>query len=314
MADAADAEQAEPGEYAGAVSGRLSDGLGGPVFSVSHDGLEDRKGDQVRAARALATFDDVEPGDHVCWHPDSAVAPSADVLAYVADGALYGDKIVVVGSTGAASGLPREAMPSASVILDFPRVTDPDTIVTAVRREARTAAREGYRSVRVLAERMPAAMPGESEELVVQELGLDEFASESNAIVVCAFRRSQWDAPTLEHVACVHPQEMGIRAARPAFRMYSTGADSWSVDGVIDSECAYAFNAAVRAAIRCSPRVKLRFDTVELIDAAGMHALVDAARHLPDRRIVVEGANETVRLCWELAGYARVGLPVVMAA
>lgn len=51
-----------------------------------------------------------------------------------------------------------------------------------------------------------------------------------------------------------------------------------------------------------------------MIDAAGMHALVDAARHLPDRRILVEGANETVRLCWELAGYAAPGVPVVMAA
>lgn len=296
------------------ISVRLSDGLGGPVPSLSQDGWKIRRGNQVRAARGLATFDDVEPGDHVCWHPDSTVTPSADVLAYVADGALYGDKIVVLGSTGAASGLPREAMPSASVILDFPRVTDPDTIVSAVRREARTAAREGYRSVRVLAERMPAAVPGETEELVVQELRLDEFASESNAIVVCAFRRSQWDAPTLEHVACVHPHEMGRRAERPAFRMYSTGADSWSVDGVIDSECAQAFNAAVRAAVRCSPSLRLRFDTLELIDAAGMHALVDAARHLPDRRIVVEGANETVRLCWELAGYASAAMPVVMAA
>ncbi|MFH0179138.1 MEDS domain-containing protein [Streptomyces cacaoi] len=268
----------------------------------------------MRAARALVTFDDVELGDHVCWHPDSAATSSADVLAYVADGALYGDKIVVVGSAGAASGLPRDAVPSASVVLDLPRVADPDSVLAAVRREARTAAREGYRSVRVLTERVPAAASDEAEELVAQELRLDEFASESNAIVVCAFRPSQWDASTLEHVACVHPHEMGIRAERPAFRMYSTGADSWSVDGVIDSECAAAFNAALRAAIHRSPRVKLRFDTLDMIDAAGMHALVDAARRLPDRRIVVEGANETVRLCWELAGYATADLPVVMAA
>ncbi|MDW4904230.1 MEDS domain-containing protein [Streptomyces sp. ADMS] len=268
----------------------------------------------MRSARTLAAFDDVVLGDHVCWHRDSTASTPADVLTYVADGALYGDKIVVVGSTGAASGLARDAVPAASVILDFPRVADSDSVLAAVRREARTAAREGYRSVRVLTERVPAAAPSGTEELVAQELKLDEFASESNAIVVCAFRPSQWDVPTLEHVAGVHPHEMGMRAERPAFRMYSTGADSWSVDGVIDSECADAFNTAVRAAIRCSPRVKLRFDTLDMIDAAGMHALVDAAGHLPDRRIVVEGANETVRLCWELAGYATVGMAVVMAA
>ncbi|OQR64598.1 hypothetical protein B6E66_08340 [Streptomyces maremycinicus] len=267
----------------------------------------------MRTARTLVTFDDVELGDHVCWRPDSAARSSADVLAYVADGALYGDKIVVVGSAGVASGLPPDAVPSASVVLDLPRVADPDSVLAAVRREARTAAREGYRSVRVLTEPVPAASGG-AEELVAQELRLDEFASESNAIVVCAFRPSEWDATTLEHVACVHPHEMGIRAERPAFRMYSTGADSWSVDGVIDSECAASFSAALRAAIHRSPRVKLRFDTLDMIDAAGMHALVDAARRLPGRRIVVEGANETVRLCWELAGYASADLPVVMAA
>lgn len=44
-----------------------------------------------------------------------------------------------------------------------------------------------------------------------------------------------------------------------------------------------------------------------------MQALVDAARHLPGHRVVVEGANETVLLCWELAGYAAADLPVVMA-
>ncbi|MER6789449.1 MEDS domain-containing protein [Streptomyces sp. NPDC000658] len=268
----------------------------------------------MRAARTLATFDDVELGDHICWHPDSADASPADVLAYVADGALYGDKIVVVGSTGAVFGLSRDTVPSAAVILDPGHVADPDSFLAAVRREARTAVREGYRSVRLLTERAPAAARGGAEELVAQELKLDEFASESNAIVLCAFRPSQWDGPTLEHVTGVHPHEMGIRAERPAFRMYSAGADVWSVDGVIDSEGADAFNTALRAAMRFSPKVSLRFDTLEMIDAAGMHALVDAARHLPDRRVVVDGANETVRLCWELAGYATAAVPVVMAA
>ena len=62
-----------------------------------------------------------------------------------------------------------------------------------------------------------------------------------------------------------------------------------------------------------APALKLCLDTLQMIDAAGMHALVDAARHLPDRRILVEGANETVRLCWELAGYQGAAVPVVMA-
>ncbi|CAM5298032.1 hypothetical protein SXANM310S_03378 [Streptomyces xanthochromogenes] len=268
----------------------------------------------MRTARALATLDEVELGDHVCWRRDPAAALLADARAFVADGALYGDKIVVIGGMGETFDIPRDAVPSASVVLDFSEVSDTASVLAAVRREARTALREGFRSVRVLTERVPKAAPDGVEELLDQELKLDQFASESGAIVVCAFRPSQWNEPTLEHVACVHPHEVGTRAERPAFRMFSTGADSWSVDGVIDSEGASAFNAALRAAIAQAPTMTLRFDTLEMIDAAGMRALVDAARRLPSRRIVVEGANETVRLCWELAGYEAADLSVVMGA
>ncbi|MFJ6793853.1 MEDS domain-containing protein [Streptomyces sp. NPDC091268] len=264
----------------------------------------------------MATLDEVELGDHVCWRLDAPGILYEDAGAYVADGALYGDKIVVVGSGRPPSPSPYDdgLRPSGAVVLDLPPSTDCDVVVAAVRREARTAAREGFRAVRVLTERVPVMAPGAAEELLAQELKLDEFAAESGAMVVCAFRPFEWDAPTLEHVASVHPHEMGTRAERPAFRMYCTGSDMWSVDGVIDSECALAFNAATRAAVRNTSTVTLRFDRVEMIDAAGMHALIDAARHRPGCRIVVEGANETVRLVWELAGYAAAGLPVVMAA
>lgn len=91
---------------------------------------------------------------------------------------------------------------------------------------------------------MPGSAPDGAEDLLAQELRLDEFAAESGAIVVCAFRPSLWDAAALERIACVHPHEMGTRAQRPTFRMFSTGADGWSVDGVIDSDCAATFNAA----------------------------------------------------------------------
>ncbi|WP_449486017.1 MEDS domain-containing protein [Streptomyces avidinii] len=254
----------------------------------------------------------MELGDHVCWRVDPADVFTG-ARSYVADGALYGDKVVVIGSLGAVA-VQRDRLPTTSVILGLPDLADSEVMLAAVRREAREAVREGFRSVRVLAERTPVTTPSDAEELMARELKLEEFASESGAIVVCAFRAAQWEASTLEQAACVHPQEMGTRAARPAFRMFSTGTDSWSVDGVVDSECAAAFNAAIRGAVRRTHTLKLRFDALEMIDAAGMHALVDAAHHLPGRRIVVEGANEIVRLCWDLAGYSTADVPVVMAA
>ncbi|MFE9404994.1 MEDS domain-containing protein [Streptomyces sp. NPDC006530] len=262
----------------------------------------------------MATLDEVELGDHVCWRMDPAAALLRDARNFVADGALYGDKIVVIGGIGGAPEAPRPVESPAWVVLDSAQTADTSAVLAAVRSEARTALREGFRSVRVLTERAPQAAVGGVEDLLDQELRLDQFASESGAIVVCAYRPSQWNEPTLEHMACVHPHEMGTRAGRPAFRMFSTGADMWSVDGVIDSEGASAFNAALRAAITQAPTITLRFDTLEMIDAAGMHALVDAARSMPARRILVEGANETVRLCWELAGYEAADPSVVMGA
>ncbi|MEU9235971.1 MEDS domain-containing protein [Streptomyces subrutilus] len=260
-------------------------------------------------------MDEVGLGDHVCCLDDRSASFAADARAYAADGVLYGDKIVVVGAVGALGTTADAAfLPPTTVILDVPGPAGTDSLLAAVRREARTAAHQGFRSVRVFTERAPATAPGAADELLALELKLDEFASQTGAIVVCAFRRSQWDAHTLEHMASVHPHEMGTRAERPAFRMFSTGTSRWSVDGVIDSECATAFNAALRAVVRGAPVVTLRFDNLVMIDAAGMHALVDAARHLPDRRIRVEGASEIVRLCWELAGYATDGVPVVIAA
>ncbi|MFG3280388.1 MEDS domain-containing protein [Streptomyces sp. NPDC048111] len=260
-----------------------------------------------------ATLDEVELGDHVCWRMGHGSSLLTDVRAVVADGALYGDKVVVVGGSRDAFGVLRDAV-SSSVVLERSETADTDAILAAVRREARTAEREGFRSVRVLTERRPTTAHDGVEELLDQELRLDQFASESGAIVICALRPSQWDRTTLEHVTCVHPHEVGTRAEHPDFRMFSTGADRWSVAGVIDSEGARAFSAALHAAMLRTPAVKLRFDALEMIDAAGMHALIDTARRLPQRSVVVEGANETVRLCWELAGYEAADLPVVMSA
>ena len=40
------------------------------------------------------------------------------------------------------------------------------------------------------------------------------------------------------------------------------------------------------------------------MDAAGMRALVEAAADTGVHRITVEGANPTVRSCWEMLGYS----------
>jgi anti-anti-sigma regulatory factor len=259
----------------------------------------------VRATRTLTTLDEVGAGDHVFQLLD----PADDVVersrAFVADGALFGDKVLIIGSVSGTTTTP------APVVLDPARLEGP--LISAVRREAASAEREGYHSLRVLHHVTADGSAEGAEELLRSELALEQFAADSGALVVCAYQRDEWDAPTLEHARCVHPHHLGSRPASPAFQVYRTGKDGWTVNGVIDTDGARAFDAILRTLLRQTATVRLGCHTLDFLDAAGMSTLADAAGCLPDRKVVLEGTNETVRLAWELSGFADPSIPVVMA-
>lgn len=97
--------------------------------------------------------------------------------------------------------------------------------------------------------------------------------------------------------------------------MVDAGAGCWAVDGVVDIAGAAAFGIAVRAAAASAAAnggvLRLRFDALDLIDAVGLAALVDAIRqNLGGCSVRIEGANEQVRRLWLLSGYGDSGLPV----
>ncbi|MGW1607107.1 MEDS domain-containing protein, partial [Streptomyces eurythermus] len=96
----------------------------------------------MRAARMVATLDEADTGDHIC----QVLGPTEDVLdrgrAFVADGALFGDKVMIVGPGLDAVGA------SAQLVVDPARLEG--SLIAAVRREAATAGREGFRTLRVL--------------------------------------------------------------------------------------------------------------------------------------------------------------------
>ncbi|MFJ6386886.1 MEDS domain-containing protein [Streptomyces sp. NPDC091972] len=259
----------------------------------------------MRAARTLATLDEAGSGDHIC----QLMGPTDDVMdrsrAFIADGALFGDKVMIVGPAVQTAG------EYAQTVLDPARLDG--SLIAAVRREAESAGREGYRSLRVLRHVTPGAWPAGPEELLRSELDLEEFAADSGALVVCAYRGTEWDAPTLEEVRCVHPHHLGSRPASPAFRVYRTGKEGWTVNGIIDAEGAGAFGAVLCTLLAQNATVRLICHGLEFFDAAAMGTLADAARHLPDRKVVLEGANETLRLAWDLSGFAVPSIPVVMA-
>ncbi|MFF7073959.1 MEDS domain-containing protein [Streptomyces pseudovenezuelae] len=259
----------------------------------------------MRAARTLATLDEAGNGDHVC----QLMGPADDVMdrsrAFVADGALFGDKVMIVGPAVETAG------EFAQTVLDPARLGG--SLIAAVRREAESAGREGYRSLRVLHHVSRDAWPEGPEELLRSELDLEEFAADSGALVVCAYRGAEWDASTLEEVRCVHPHYLGSRPESPAFQVYRTGKAGWTVNGVIDAEGASAFGAVLCTLLAQSVTVRLLCHGLEFFDAAAMGTLADASRHLPDRKVVLEGTNDTLRLAWELSGFAVPSIPVVMA-
>jgi len=259
----------------------------------------------VRAPRTLTTLDEVDTGDHVCQVLDRAEDVVDRSRAFVADGALHGDKVVIVGP--ALQG----GSEFAQLVLDPARLDV--SLLAAVRREAANAGREGFRSLRVLHHVRPGCRTRQTGELLRSELELEEFAADTGALVVCAYSGAGWDPSTLQQIACVHPHQMGGGAASTAFRVYRAGLRGWAVEGVVDSDGAALFGSILCTLLARTATVRLFCHALEFFDAAGMSALADAARHLPDRKVVLAGTNETVRLAWELSGFAIPEIPVVMA-
>jgi anti-anti-sigma regulatory factor len=276
----------------------------------------------VRLARSVATLDRVDVGDHVCWVVDADEDFAETAGAFLDDGALAGDKVLVIGSGG--TDWDRRTATRGLVVLDpvalgsgagqvgpISRVDWDAALLGRVRDEAEAACREGFRALRVLAQ-MQHVWPGGADagQVAGHELSLDALAAErggrssGGAIVVCAYPRDLFSPTILEQAVGVHPQHLGNRQpVSLSFRIFSQGPDSWSVSGVVDAEGAAAFRAAVSELLTRSETVRLSCADLALMDAAGMRALARASGEHPGRRVVLRGANPMVRRCWSLLGY-----------
>lgn len=257
----------------------------------------------MRTVRGLPTLDPVEVGDHVCWLVGPGDDFSGTARAFTADGALVGDKVLVLGAAGADPAPDR---------LDTPPDGSRQGILGRVRREAEAASREGFRALRVLARMDQFPCDGTGPGVAVRhELTLDALVALGGTIVVCAYHRTEFGAATLDQVASVHPHHVGTGSVGPAFRLFSTGrTDCWSVSGLVDSEGASAFGTAVIELLSTCDTLTLECENLEWMDAAGMTALAQSARRFPGRQVVLSRANETVRRVWGLLGYDSPVVPV----
>jgi ABC-type transporter Mla MlaB component len=274
----------------------------------------------------MATLDPVDVGDHVCWQVGPGDDFSGTARAFSAHGALVGDKVLILGSVGADEPPAEPALRDASSVrcgadaavgpgagADDERTRQ--GVLGRVRREAEAASREGFRALRVLA-RWDQICSGRTtpDAVARHELTLDALVAEGGTIVVCAYPRTGFSPAALDQAASVHPHHLGTVAVGPAFRLFSGGkSDCWSVSGLVDTEGAAAFGTAMRELLTRCGTVRLECEKLEWMDAAGMSALVRAARDLPGCRVRLSGANQTVRRVWDLLGYDTPLVPVELA-
>ncbi|MFE9425886.1 MEDS domain-containing protein [Kitasatospora sp. NPDC006697] len=256
----------------------------------------------------------MDVGDHVCW----LVAPGDDyhgsARAYLVNGQRAGDKMLIVGTPPTRwleQNLPQSLLVDPAVERAQGRSLDAEALLGLVRREAHTAGRQGFRALRVLAQ-MDRLWPGGATagELARHETELDALVASQTAMVVCSYAREGFSVSALEQVAGVHPHHAGRRTGMPDFRMFNVDTDCWSVTGVVDFDGATVFGTAVRELLVSATNLSLYCQDLRLMDAAAMQALVQAALSLPGRRVLIKGANRTVRRNWSLAGYDAPQIPV----
>lgn len=260
----------------------------------------------ARSTGAMAQLDGLSPGDHVCWavadHDDYDVAAER----CVADGNRAGDKVFYFGpeASPARSALSASASvavdPAVAFLGGGPLVAD--DMLQMFRREATSAANEGFRAMRVVADMDWVAERATTDDLMAFELNLDAVVHELGAVVICAYRTTTFPAGEVARMNTVHPQEFGVPPEDLGFRVWSSGPGCWDVAGEVDCFNADAFGVVMASATASGP-VRVRLHALDFIDVAGMRAIASAAESGPQVPIRLEAPSETFARCWALLGY-----------
>ncbi|HVF74985.1 MAG TPA: MEDS domain-containing protein [Acidimicrobiales bacterium] len=260
----------------------------------------------TRTTGAVADIGALAPGEHVCWAVDTDDDYHRLATSCMAAGTNDGDKVFYFGPEATLAASPGPA--AATAALD-PAVTVlgggalvPSVMLEMFHREAASAAKEGYRALRVVADMDWVARRVTPEELTAFELNLDAVVHQLGAVVICAYRTTTYSAEEVAQVNTVHPQEFGRPPDNLGFRVWSGGPQCWDVAGEVDCFNADAFGFALASAAASGP-VRVRLTGLAFIDVAGMRAIATAAASVPTVRIQLEGPSETFVRCWTLLGY-----------
>ncbi|MCW2603188.1 MAG: hypothetical protein JWN61_1323 [Pseudonocardiales bacterium] len=245
-------------------------------------------------------------GAHVCWVVDDAAGYTADAAALLEHGVRLGQRPIAFGPEHSAAlaeldleGLIR--LDPYVAVLDGGSL-DADTMLAMFREQSALAKSQGFSGLRVVAD-MDWTRPAQAgtASIVAFESLLDRLVHVLAATVVCAYRRSSFDADAVDAFLMVHPQQSG-RADPPALRFVATGVDAWKLAGELDRAAATMIAAALAAAACAESDCVLDVSELSFVDVAGMRAIADTAR-AAGARIQLRGATAALRRYWRLAGF-----------
>lgn len=252
---------------------------------------------------------------HLCWVVDDADDYAATAAGFLAQGAAAGRKTVAFGPEGSrvmadlATRAAGTADPRIAFLDEGP--LDSETMFSMFREQSAGARAEGYTGLCLVAD-MDWLLPARPtvEAVVDFELHLDRVVAELDATVVCAYRRSSFDADALAGLSAVHPDECGDGAA-PQFRLVAGDDGCWRLTGEVDLAVRSAFATAFRSAVSDGDCV-VDVAHLEFIDVDGMRTIAACARS-GDRTVRLRGARPLLQRSWTVTGFDRLAPQVVLA-
>jgi MEDS: MEthanogen/methylotroph, DcmR Sensory domain/STAS domain len=255
-------------------------------------------------------------GNHVCWLVDDPAAYLSRGASLLAEGKRRAQKPVLFGPVGSASFARLES--AAAVAVD-PLAAflgggqlDPAVMVKTFHEQSMQALAGGYQGLRLVADMdwlLPTRpAPGE---IAAYETHLDRLAAELDATVICAYRRSSFDAAVIDGALAVHSTVDG-HGADPRFRFLSAGRGRWRAAGEIDIAVSSLFRAAFTAALKYGDCV-VDLRQLGFIDLSGVRAIAVGAS-TGAARVELQGAPSMLRRYWQVCGFGSAAPTVRFAA
>lgn len=269
------------------------------------------------------TTDTVDAGDHACLTFTDAEERLDLIAAFIRDGLRARLKVVCWTDTITPDGLAQQLAarsvrlgaalrrgqlrlaPVAGSLLDGGAASAAG-MVSVVAAELDTAAREGYRGLRVSADMAWATRPlAAAEELTAFETQVAGLFADGRLCLICQYDRARFDAVTLAFAAKAHPKTVAAQVyyEHPLLRIcrqYSPAGIR--VSGQIDYQHRDILEQALAESLRLDRNPHVNLAGLDYIDGACATVIVAAATRLPASRRMTVTCRRRVATVLNLVG------------